>query len=519
MPYSPDSVVQLYRVPWDNSYRHMRYFASGTERDKWHTSKVDVERNRLTTVKLGEPIKINAQYNDVQSFNYMRFRNPHDNTRWYYCFLVEANWCAQDTTELVYEVDWYQTWLDEIKWGKAFIERTHTDGDRVTQLSEPISAPSRKYLYGGSLMYGTGDPVYLAVCSTLIINNRAVTDDVSDYICSSDGVAEGVYICATTNMRHLLSAVSHMETISKGTINFIYAIPRDMVTLEYYTASPVDDGGTTQWVKGITVKRKSTTMTKPIAIGSYVPKNNKTLMYPNVCVLAHNFAGEVRQYKYEDTSDGNITFVTTGRVGSTVGISLVATNYEGDGSQLSEIHLPDAPKIGWHGDTMSQYYASNSVALDSRWLKPVAAIGGAIASAGNPAMVAGAISSTVDTSVQTSDELNRVEHSGNPAQVPASSMLANLSRGQYNFGLYFMRCTVDEAKAVDNFYTMYGYNVSTFTSVNPAKRPSFTFIKTQNANISGAVPVKCKQVLNGALNNGCTFWRKDDIGNYDLTNK
>ena len=75
----------------------------------------------------------------------------------------------------------------------------------------------------------------------------------------------------------------------------------------------------------------------------------------------------------------------------------------------------------------------------------------------------------------------------------------------------------DEAKRIDDFFSVYGYAINKVVTPNLSNRKHWNFIKTKNAQISGNMPASSKAALAKIFDGGIFFWRNgDEVGNFNV---
>ena len=114
----------------------------------------------------------------------------------------------------------------------------------------------------------------------------------------------------------------------------------------------------------------------------------------------------------------------------------------------------------------------------------------------------------------------------------SSSNLASVVSGMFGYA-YCQRCIrEDYAKQLDDYFTMFGYKQNrimtihhnlTSSDTNPNtslhNRTRFTYIKTSNMDVKGAIPAEDKETFCKIFNKGIRFWSdRTGIGNYISTN-
>lgn len=99
---------------------------------------------------------------------------------------------------------------------------------------------------------------------------------------------------------------------------------------------------------------------------------------------------------------------------------------------------------------------------------------------------------------------------------------ADINSASDQNGFYFYRKSIKRefAEIIDNFFSMYGYKVSTLKLPNITGRRFFNYVKTTQANVeSSNVPEKYLQEFKEMLNNGVTFWHDTEhFLDYDVNN-
>ena len=85
---------------------------------------------------------------------------------------------------------------------------------------------------------------------------------------------------------------------------------------------------------------------------------------------------------------------------------------------------------------------------------------------------------------------------------------------------YFYHCHVrdDEAKRIDDFFSVYGYNVNRVKQPNITGRAYWNFVKTSGCVIAGNMPASSKEAIAKIFDGGITFWHNgDNVGNYAIS--
>lgn len=130
--WTADTVIDLINVPWNNDYRDIVSFADKNARDTWFNARATtgVKIEHLSYVKPNEPVRINIPFNKAIKFNYLRAQNPlqpvpDDELKTFFYFILDVRYVAPFTTELVLQLDVWQTYRFNVEFGNCFVERGH----------------------------------------------------------------------------------------------------------------------------------------------------------------------------------------------------------------------------------------------------------------------------------------------------------------------------------------------------------------------------------------------------------
>jgi hypothetical protein len=131
--WSANTTVTLANVPWNSDYRDIVRFDNPAGLDNF----IDTASGPVTTTTgvtyaaMGRPIRLQIPFERANTFNYLRAHNPAqpitggDTGRSYYYFVVGVNYIAPDTTELIIQLDVWQSFGYSTTFGNCFIERGH----------------------------------------------------------------------------------------------------------------------------------------------------------------------------------------------------------------------------------------------------------------------------------------------------------------------------------------------------------------------------------------------------------
>lgn len=130
--WTKNTVVTMVNVPWNNDYRDIVKFANRAALNAYLDSieGAGVQIGGMSYVKPNTPIRIPIPFNAAYKYNYLRASNPlqavaGDVQKDYYYFITDVRYVAPDTTEVVLQLDVWQTFGFDATFGNCYIERGH----------------------------------------------------------------------------------------------------------------------------------------------------------------------------------------------------------------------------------------------------------------------------------------------------------------------------------------------------------------------------------------------------------
>lgn len=546
----PNSVIQLFRgINLDNRYMHTIYFANESAQNSWFTGKVyKTYQGQSYTRYTRNQIKIKDDATTLFECTYMRFMNDRSVDKWFYAFITGVEYINENTTLVTYEIDVMQTWF--IQNGTllpCYIERQHVNDDTFgTNLeAEPI----------GSEVYDFTE-----------INVAGVAGDFSRYdivLCTtaepieSDMIRDGIVCGATYDYfplpeppvgsfgqlknRMLQALGSWDKQQQKADIVDLFMFPLKFCSQNNETYHVIHDG----------------------RFDNYTPKNNKLHSYPYSSLFITTNDGDTGMYKWE-YFEGDIIHSNTGaqfNLNATLTgggyIEIHPRAYNGILENFdAKMVMQNFPKCSWYYDAYQAWVANGgqykanydmnmvqkkgSIALAQGGLNAISNIvnsaGSTVASqlTKNPNPMK-PINSAVSTGFATASAMlseeqtyltftearDKIAFEFKDARYEPNILLGaqvpNIAVGKEYLGFKFYKMHVrdDEAKRIDDFFSVYGYAINKVETPNLTGRQYWNFIKTHNAEISGNMPSSSKSAIGKIFDGGIFFWRNgDQVGNF-----
>lgn len=125
--------ISLVNVPWNNDYRDVVRFADKDALNSYIDSKENsgIVIDNLSFLKPNMPVGINIPINRALKYNYVRATNPvqpvpgADVQKDFYYFILDVIYIAPNHTQLVLQLDVFQTYGYDVTFGNCYIERGH----------------------------------------------------------------------------------------------------------------------------------------------------------------------------------------------------------------------------------------------------------------------------------------------------------------------------------------------------------------------------------------------------------
>ena len=543
----PSGIIQLFRgINLDNRYMHTIYFASSAAQKQWFDSKITYQYTQQYYTRHNKnSIRIKVLCDTVADCTYMRFQN-RPNGKWYYAFINAVNYINENVTEVVFEIDVIQTWF--IQNGTllpCYIERQHTTNDTfgLNLEAEPVGSDCYDFTEIAVDNVGTDFSSYQVVINT--------TEEPDKDNMIKDGIVNGTYydyIGATASgmgtlknkMLQALGSWNKQEQSADIVDMFMFptAFTLGAAGVMHSTAYHVIHSG---------------------RFDQYTPKNKKLFAYPYSCLYVTSNDGDNGEYRWE-YFDGDMTTSPSGaqfdlNATMTGGgfIELHPHDYNGvENNYDAKIVMNNFPKCSWNYDAYSAWIANGgqykaeynynmvqqkgALALAKGTIEAVSSVGNVgvnfeNAKNPNPASYGlNAVTKATESMLNIeSTYLNYTEARDKVAfefkdaryepNIIVGAQVPNIAVGYGFLGYRFFNLHVrdDEAKRIDDFFSVFGYAVNKVATPNLHGRKHWNFIKTKNSQISGNMPASSKAAISKIFDGGIFFWKNgDNIGNFNI---
>lgn len=385
----PSSDIRIGKVPWDNTYQHVRWYTSPEQQHAEIVAHCDTmfTRTDYTYVRMDSAIRVPYNAERLYNYNYVVYKNANYGDRYVYAFITAVNYINENTTELVIETDVWQTWMFQISWKPAFVERCHVGDDRIGLWRNPEPEMPLEYVampgrYTDPYLNDHND-MWIIVATNAVpynpdrelfydfVHSNEFLSDVAKWVDASNGtdaVMGGMYSNVFSGAKYF--AFDKTEEEGKGiqawldalnrcggaeSISNIFMFPKKLIP---DSERGEDFGLPTD--KGPYHYEHETG--KPPSLDGYTPKNNKLWLYPYCFCRIDNNNGSEIELKYEDWQVPYTWSVQTA-LDPDATVLVVPQNYQGIANNVpAALTFPICPKCSWVYSAYQTWSAQNSMA-------------------------------------------------------------------------------------------------------------------------------------------------------------
>lgn len=264
--WTPQTEITLTSVPWNSDYRDIVKFASVAALNTYLDGRDHFKKTEMTYHKANQPIRLSIPFNNTYKYNYLRAYNPvqpinGDTARYFYYFITDIVYINPSTTELVLQLDLWQTFGQGVKFGNCYVERGHigvaNDQQNISFGRNYLTVPEGmdiggEYEISGQWSQEIGSARGVENYSVVVVSTVALGDEPGTVDAPKLNTARGsafenlpngaeMYLFPSPGrFREFLSAYANKPWITQGIIS-VQAIP---VYLRYdIPVIPVTIGG------------------------------------------------------------------------------------------------------------------------------------------------------------------------------------------------------------------------------------------------------------------------------------
>lgn len=478
--FRPLTSVEFYSSTGVNDENQPYFNAEGTKLAWYRAHNVQVvgQENYSYQRENRNTIRVNGKAENFRKYDMMGFKNEAG--KWVLCRINEVNFLNPNCVEIVYAVDYLQTYCEDIIFGECWVEREMQANDWNSGVPgfnnlqpEGIEAGERQE-----------DEIWTYEFNNLVISivsaldENASTDNITRTVEGGIPIAQDVTTFSVSSTGQLSSILNaYAEKNRFDAISGIYLHPRPQAqstSAVNITYGPIDGytpinakcytGEFCTLVLGTRIGQQSEL--KPELLG-----NKSTL---NIGLTYRFFAG----------AGGVLAFPGEYNCGDPRGMGVF---YPVD----CQLPYSSQGYYNWLGVEGPAFLATSLMNIMGKAL------------VGGPALAGmGAITSATQAVSSMSQSLAHPLFSNSGA----SGDLFNMGTGISGFYLHWVTPTAANIKCIDDYFSRFGYRTNRFKLPNVHTRPKWNFVKTAGANIRGPFPKSAQEAIVKTMDNGVTFW-------------
>lgn len=543
MAFQPTSNIYIGTVPFDNSYRHIRYIPNRQEQAEHFKALCPegLRRDDYTYQRMDNSVVVPFNAETLYGYNYVMFQNENYGDRWFYAFVNDIEYVNPSSSRLRLELDIMQTWFPDCTVKPCMVDREHVNNDNVgAHIKDEGLDPGELICMYAALDNTDYDLVVIAASCVEPLADGTYVNTVGDtYMGMYSGVSLSAFL-TLDQFKQFMAALS--SNGQQDAVSAVYMVPRFVIP-----ELVKKDNGYGYWVGGnaTTPRERKDYDLGYTTLDGYTPKNNKMYTFPYEYVEITNFTGQTQQYRMEFWgNNGTCSFEKSGGVDINSRLTYTPVNYNGVNRYLEGCLQMDAyPTCNWVYQSFANEWGASKVAgidpktgsggqalpaslpgFNSMQLPLMQAGIGSMADVisnaitMNPLGMAQSFVGGMQEMTNAYASLSRSMHVPNTTRSGTNSTTALVNLGSYTMGIRKYTCRYEMAKQIDDFFSVYGYTVAETKTPNITGRQSWNYVKTNGASIVGKVPSRVLSTIASMLDKGITFWHTDDVGNYSLPN-
>lgn len=579
--YSPTTRIAVLKdVPLDDTYTDTRWFNSASEQTAFFYGKKKKVYESLSYQRVNNGIahprvaltcRVPEVADNLYDCNYIMFQNANYGQKWFYAFIKQVNYINPNNTEIVYEIDYLQTFMFDFEIKASFVEREHAsaaeDIEFANLVHEPVGVGTWTEDIGSSEAISFND--ITGENKSYIIIGFMPSDLISEVLSGSGYMIDGVYsgchyaICESAGeANNFLKAV--------GTINESEHIVGVWMT----RLRPQAGSQARKKTINTTLNPKRMQFTDCLG-GSYTVRNKKLLNSQFTYFKAFSVTGGSREWKpeyfvtdlitcvaqycgvrdceillepyYETTAgasinaDESLTFKQTipctwtsyGWINEAlvdaahflIGASFTPSEVGGktftyEGSQYGTVEGVGSSSYGGAGTALVPFSTSVGKFTGNVGSPSGGASMGVGGYRGVTTPVAEySVQETSGTPASIEADFSKLLPASNPP-ITSIAISSNLlfSSNYSPFVIKRMCPTTQELERLDTFFDMFGYQVNKVKVPNLDTRQAWNYVRLKQPCIYGSVPVQGMAIIKAAFSRGIRLWHVDAVGDYSVEN-
>ena len=122
-------------------YKKRLIFSTRAKQIEYYTSKRVRQFVNCTVVRKNGVLRLEAPMSVVKDCNYISFINPAFDNKEFYGHIVNYDYVNNECTDIVYALDWWQSYMFDVTFDNMYIEREHLSEEDYQKAETNPSSP------------------------------------------------------------------------------------------------------------------------------------------------------------------------------------------------------------------------------------------------------------------------------------------------------------------------------------------------------------------------------------------
>ena len=517
MVINPQGTLKIMRdVPFRSDMKEVLLFDSKAQQTNYMERKTVYRFTDFSYIREQRVIRVNIVADNLFGCNYLSFNNRGFGDKTFYAFITDVRYVNNETTEISFEIDMFQTWWFSVYIPQCFVEREHVNDDTIgaNTVAEDVDTGdlcvhniyTRYWTEKDSLGYPNWRiAIQVKPSMRMLIDN--VTYEPIYYGERQFYPLTFVADVGDTSIDQIRDWIEAVTGVG-GEITNVFMYPKEFEDGLYIQLNDLDTQGVKRPTSFIDYPFDDSTGVLPV---EYVPKNNKLYTFPYTKLLVASTDGNQSEFQWERCKNGKITFNLYYNRLNKPSCDLVPSNYFRDPSQrLNTVSYENFPTV-----TINQNQAFSL----SNMFNALGVITRALGSA-----FSGMITSAASG---VANEIGKILGDTGTHQSGTTDGCLDLKYQRIGYIFYVLAIDANHARVIDDFFTRYGYQVNRLKTPNLKGRAKFNYVKTRDCRVVPVgeetyqsmyyAPEEALNSISDMFNRGITLWHNEEMS-IDYTN-
>ena len=165
---TPKTNIRLLKVPFEIARKNQLTFASITAQTNYFLSLPHLEYDNTTYQRKDNVIRFEAPIDDILTYNYVMYKNESYSNKWFYAYITNMEYKNDNTTDISFQTDVFQTWQFDILYNRMFVEREHVNDDTIGLHTYPENLETGELIIDNLSSFNMGANRYIIQCTEWI---------------------------------------------------------------------------------------------------------------------------------------------------------------------------------------------------------------------------------------------------------------------------------------------------------------------------------------------------------------